>query len=118
MKKTTRKRPINLKSHFKNKVSYRINNNIKLEFIPWLGKHDYIIKTEKVIFEQYMTVQLIFKRVEGFTIIMIILNQVLQLIEVCTNLKVDIAHMEVSKDSLLYKIPQTNKRNFYKYRIN
>jgi len=49
---------------------------------------------------------------------MIILNQVLQLIEVCTNLKVDIAHMEVSKDSLLYKIPQTNKRNFYKYRIN
>ena len=56
MKKTTRKRPINLKSHFKNKVSYRINDNIKLEFIPWLGKQDYIIKTEKVIFEQYMTV--------------------------------------------------------------
>lgn len=64
-----------------------------------------------------MTVELIFKRVEGFTNIMIILNQVLQLIEMCTNLKVDIAHMEISKDSLLYKIPKTNKRNFYKYRI-
>ncbi len=99
-----------MKYHFKNKVSYRINDIIKLEFISWLGKHDYIIKTEKVIFEQYMTVELIFKRVESFTNIMRILNQVLQLIEMCTNLKVDIAHMEVSKNSLFYKIPQTNRK--------
>ena len=117
IKNTTRKKPINLKYHFKNKVSYRINDNIKLEFIPWLGKHDYIIKTEKVVFEQYMTVELNFKRVESFENIMRILNQVLQLIEMCTNSKVEIAHMEASKNSLFYKIHQTNKRNFYKYRI-
>ncbi len=118
IKNTTRKQPINLRYKFKHKITYRINENIKLEFIPWLGGYDPImIKSEKVIYEQYMVVELTYKRVENFVNIMQNLNQVLQLIEMSTNLNVGIANIEVFKNSLFYKIPQTNRRNFYKYRI-
>ena len=118
IKNTTRKQPINLKYKFKHKITYRINENAKLEFIPWLGKYDPImIKTEKVIYEQYMVVEFTYKRVENFVNIMQNLNQILQLIEMSTNLKVEIANMEAFKNSLFYKIPQSNKKNLYKYRI-
>lgn len=93
IKNTTRKQPINLRYKFKHKITYRINENIKLEFIPWLGGYDSImIKSEKVIYEQYMVVELTYKRVENFVNIMQNLNQVLQLIEMSTNLNVGIAN--------------------------
>lgn len=114
---TTRKNPINLKYEFKDKVTYKINDNVKLEFMPWLGNYEYIIKSEKVVFEQYMTVDLTYKRVEKFINIIRDLNKILQLIEMSTNLKIGIVKMEGAKNSKFYRIPQTKIRQLKTFRI-
>ena len=45
------------------------------------------------------------------------LNQIIQLIEMSTNLKVEIAQIEGFKNSSFYKIHQINKRVLNPYRI-
>ena len=40
LKNITKKKPINIKYQFKNIVQYKISDNIKVEFIPVLGKHE------------------------------------------------------------------------------
>ena len=117
LKNITKKKPINIKYQFKNIVQYKISDNIKVEFIPVLGKHEHVMKSEKVIFEQYMVVELTYKRVENFKNIMSNLNQIIQLIEMSTNLKVEIAQIEGFKNSSFYKIHQINKRVLNPYRI-
>lgn len=109
--------PINLKYKFKNKILYKINNNIKLEFIPWLGKQNYSLKSEKIILEQFMTVKLSYIKLEQFKDIMNQFNKVIQLIELSTNQKIEISKIEGFKNTLFYKIPQTNQKILNAYRI-
>ena len=116
-KKIKRKKPINLKYEFKNKIVYKINNNVKIEFVPWLGKHDYLLNTERITLEQYITVDLIYKKIENFNNIIKLLNQIILLIEMSTNTKIEITRIDGFKNSLYYKIPQTTKRILNTYRI-
>lgn len=113
----TRKKPVNLRYQFKNKITHKISDNIKLEFIPWIGKQESIIKSEKVIFEQYMTVELTYKRLENFYSIMKQLNKIIHLIEMSTNMKVEIAKLEGFKNSLFYKYPKVKNKFLKAYRI-
>lgn len=119
LKDTTREKPISIKYEYKDKIIYKISENVKLEFIPILGKHKHEreIKSEKVIFEQFMTVNLTYQKVEKFTNILKDLKKVLQLIEMSTNLRIGISKIEGAKKSRFNKFPQIKRRELIRFRI-
>ena len=102
---------------FKKKVTYNVNDNIKLEIVPYFGGGSYHLNSEKIILNQHVKINFICKKLENFNNIIEELNKLIALIEFSTKQKVDIIEIKGFKNSKFYKIPDIKKRQYISYRI-
>ncbi|CDA16835.1 putative uncharacterized protein [Clostridium sp. CAG:571] len=102
---------------FKKKISYNINENIKLEIVPWFGGGTFYLNSEKVVLKQHITINLRCNKLEKFEKLVQELKKVIALIEFSTKLKVDIVEIKGFKNSKFYKYPNIRKRKYIDYRI-
>ena len=102
---------------FQKKISYNINENIKLEFVPFFGGGSYYLDSERILLKQHIAINFICKKMEEFNNIIEELNKIIALIEFSTKQKVEIVEIKGLKNSKFQKIQNFKKRRYIPYRI-
>lgn len=102
---------------FQEKVKYTINENTKLEIVPFFGGGSYNLNSEKISLKQHVKVNFICKNLENFNYIIEELNKFIALIEFSTKQKVEIVEIHAFKNSKFRKTSNMKKRMYIPYRI-
>lgn len=102
---------------FQKKITYIINENIKLEIVPYFGGGSYYLNSENILLKQHVKINIICKRLEKFDSIIEELNKFIALIEFCTREKINIVEINGFKNSKFYVIPNCRRRDYIPYRI-
>lgn len=116
-KRGSKKKVEEIEYKFKKKISYNINENIKVEIVPWFGGGTSYLNSEKVVLKQHVTINFICNKLERFKDLVQELKKIIALIEFSTKLKVDIVEIKGFKNSKFYKYPNIRKRRYIDYRI-